>query len=193
MSDAEWKKFKDAVLKAKSYGFFEDLSQTHANVEEYAHNNPRFLPWHRMFLLYFEKILQFLTKDESLAVPYWDWTIDSDDPSKSPIFHERYWGINECFELNYPTRHCLKRNDNEIDPFYTKYQINRLINKKSTYDEFREALEIVQHAIVHFNVGGSDGDMSMMYSTNDPIFWHHHSFIDYLWHKKQKKKPQEEI
>jgi tyrosinase len=189
MSPEEWGKYKKAVLNLKSHGFFEDLAELHTDMDKYAHNHPRFLPWHRSFLLYFENLLQLVNKDPTLSVPYWDWTIDCEDPSKSVIFNERMWEIKEeiCFELNYPKNHCLKRNSVEIDPFYNKSQVNRLINKKGTYDSFREALELVPHAVVHFNIGGKEGDFSMMWSTNDPIFWHHHSFVDLIWHRKQNK------
>lgn len=187
LTQKEWDYYKKCVLNLKKHRFFEDLSQLHANVDTYAHNHARFLPWHRMFLLYFEKLLQVINNDPTITVPYWDWTIDSEDPGTSIIFTDRYWGIKQCFEVNFPTKHCLKRSEEGIDPFYNKIQINRLINKKMKYEEFREAFELVPHAIVHFGIGGTDGDMSMMYSTNDPIFWHHHSFCDLLWHRKQSK------
>ncbi|KAF7682773.1 Tyrosinase [Astathelohania contejeani] len=187
MTNDEWIKYKNAVMKLREEGVFDELSQIHNTVAAYAHNHPRFLPWHRMFLLYFESMLQFFSNDQSISVPYWDWTIDCEDPSKSIIFDEKYWGGKICFEVGYPEKHCLARNENDIDPFYSMAQINKIINRKMKYDEFRDILELVPHAIVHFNVGGKKGDMAMMYSTNDPIFWHHHSFIDYLWHKKQAK------
>ncbi|KAM0676674.1 hypothetical protein BDAP_002788 [Binucleata daphniae] len=187
LTKEEWDHYKKCVLNLKKHRLFEDLSMLHANVDTYAHNHPRFLPWHRMFLLYFEKLLQVVNNDPMITVPYWDWTLDAEEPNMSIIFTEKYWGINECFEVEFPNKHCLERNDEEIDPLYNKAQINRLINKKMKYDEFREAFELVPHALVHFNIGGKTGDMSMMYSTNDPIFWHHHSFCDLLWHKKQIK------
>lgn len=183
----EWTTYRNGILKLKKHGFFEELADIHVKADKYAHNTPRFLPWHRAFLLYFENLLQIVTNNYDLTVPYWDWTLDCDDPGSSLIFKERFWGLKTCYEMYYPEKHCLKRNDSSIDPFYGKAQINRLINQKMSYDKFRESLELVPHAIVHFNVGGKDGDMSNMFSTNDPIFWHHHSYVDYIWHKKQVK------
>ncbi|TBU06081.1 tyrosinase [Hamiltosporidium magnivora] len=186
MTEKEWMKYKDALLKVYNEGLIEEITKIHVFVDDYAHNNDRFLPWHRMFLLYFESILQFISNDDSLCVPYWDWTLDAENPSDSIIFSEKYLGFNECLKLYFPSEHCLKRKEGIINPFYNKSKINKLLKIKKDYNEFREALEIVPHALVHAFVGGDDGDMSMMYSTNDPIFWHHHSFIDYIWHKKQK-------
>ncbi len=38
----------------------------------WAHNGPAFLPWHRVYMLQFEKELQSVTLDDSITVPYWD-------------------------------------------------------------------------------------------------------------------------
>ena len=42
--------------------------------ERTGHRSPSFLPWHRRFLLGFERALQEV--DASVALPYWDWTAD---------------------------------------------------------------------------------------------------------------------
>ena len=38
------------------------------------HQSPSFLPWHRRYLLDFERRLQAI--DPTVTVPYWNWTID---------------------------------------------------------------------------------------------------------------------
>ncbi|HKG26386.1 MAG TPA: tyrosinase family protein, partial [Thermomicrobiales bacterium] len=40
-----------------------------------AHMAPAFFPWHRQLLLLFEE--QLRTIDPSIALPYWDWTVDN--------------------------------------------------------------------------------------------------------------------
>lgn len=184
LSKAEWKKYKDAFNLFKDKGYLADISKIHLEVDAYAHRNGRFLPWHRMLLLHVESILQMLTKDPTLGIPYWDWTLDADDPGKSIIFDEEHWGISECYLVNYPTPHCLERITKDIEPFYNKKNMERLMSLKVNYDKYRDVLELVPHALVHMNLGG---DMGQMFSTNDPIFWHHHSFIDYIWYQKQVK------
>ncbi|EJW04676.1 hypothetical protein EDEG_01124 [Edhazardia aedis USNM 41457] len=187
LSPEEWQTYKRAFLNLKKHGILDDISEMHTQLNKYAHNTPLFFPWHRALLIHFETLLKEINHNQDLSVPYWDWTLDYLDPLKSKIFSEDYWNLDpsKCFELEYPNNHCLKRAE-DIDPFYNKEQINRLLNKKSKYDEFREYMELVPHAVVHFNVGGKEGDMSFMHSPNDPIFWHHHSYCDYLWFKKQK-------
>ncbi|EPR77993.1 Tyrosinase [Spraguea lophii 42_110] len=77
-----------------------------------------------------------------------------------------------------------------MDSFYSLSQLKNFLKKNLSYSKFREMLETVPHAIIHMNVGGKDGDMATLYSCTDPIFWHHHSFIDYLWSLKKDLKGQ---
>ena len=48
------------------------------------HGSWFFLPWHRMYLAAFEKIIQFHLEDESWALPYW-YAIDPDSPKKAAL------------------------------------------------------------------------------------------------------------
>jgi hypothetical protein len=65
-----------------------------------AHNGPAFFPWHREFILRFEKDLQAadlaLGKDGTITLPYWDWTRDNDpsDTKKAAgrLFHDDFMG-----------------------------------------------------------------------------------------------------
>src|SRR5439155_15790815 len=45
-----------------------------------AHRDPGFFPWHRFFVAQFERDLQSadvaLGKDDTITVPFWDWTFD---------------------------------------------------------------------------------------------------------------------
>lgn len=179
MSDTEWYKYKETFLKAKSQGFLDEISALHVDLSDYCHYSQRFLPWHRMLLLYFEEILQAIAV-EDITIPYWDWSRDGANSRSGFIFSEKYWGC-EYYNVEYPAPHLLKRN-REIDTFYSATHIKRLLKKKMNYDDFSNVLEIVPHAIVHLNIGG---DMEELYSPNDPLFWHHHSYVDYLWDQKK--------
>jgi tyrosinase len=54
-----------------------------------AHMGPAFLPWHRQFLLLYEKALNQATPGKNITVPYWDFT----DPSSfSVIFADDLMG-----------------------------------------------------------------------------------------------------
>ena len=41
------------------------------------HGNWWFLPWHRAYLYYFERLIQDAIGDPTFALPYWDWTDSS--------------------------------------------------------------------------------------------------------------------
>jgi tyrosinase len=60
----------------------------HNDAMNAAHRGSAFFPWHRVFILLFEKDMQAADKalgnDGELGLPYWDWTRDrSSDPSLS--------------------------------------------------------------------------------------------------------------
>ncbi len=48
------------------------------------HGSWFFLPWHRMYLAAFERIVQHTLEDETWALPYW-YSIDPDDPGKAAV------------------------------------------------------------------------------------------------------------
>ena len=97
--------FIKAVLKLKANGEYDTYVIWHAKAMRHmlkrgeeqtrrnaAHYSPVFLPWHRQFLYEFERDLQDAVQDESLAVPYWDWTEDASDPKNSPIWNNEFMG-----------------------------------------------------------------------------------------------------
>jgi tyrosinase len=45
-----------------------------------AHSGPAFLPWHRLMLVLLELQLQRVLGDNTVALPYWDWAADGDQP-----------------------------------------------------------------------------------------------------------------
>ncbi len=65
-----------------------------ANYRNGAHRGPAFLPWHREFLMQLEQDLRSI--DSSIAIPYWDWTVDATlvDPSLAPIWNDDFMGGN---------------------------------------------------------------------------------------------------
>ncbi|GAA2256794.1 tyrosinase [Streptomyces ruber] len=82
LTRAERRRFVGAVLALKRRGEYDEFVRTH--VDHYvadgetglrtAHMAPSFLPWHRRYLLEFEAALRRV--DDSVTVPYWDWTRD---------------------------------------------------------------------------------------------------------------------
>jgi tyrosinase len=48
-----------------------------------SHTNWFLLPWHRAYLLYFERICQKLSGNPQFAIPYWNWT---NNPAVPDVF-----------------------------------------------------------------------------------------------------------
>lgn len=90
--------------------------------------------------------------------------------------------------VSYPRKHCVVRNYRRASfgTFYGRRTIDRLItDDKMSWGRFAEMFETSPHGIVHTQVGGPGGDLSDMASPNDPLFWIHHSMVDYVWMERQ--------
>ncbi|KAH9385724.1 tyrosinase [Nematocida major] len=187
LTQKEWKAYREAVELLRKSGYLEPLARVHFTVRGYAHNSLEFLPWHRLFLLYYEYLLRAVSGQDDITVPYWNWALDADNPSESPMLDSAHWGLTRCFLVHEPVTHCLQRTRNrKIDPFYNEEEIDRIVRKKNSFYDFTIELELIPHALVHLNLGGEYGDMSYMQSTNDPLFWHHHSYVEYIWEQRMR-------
>lgn len=82
LTATERRRFVEALLEVKRRGEYDEFVRLH--IEHFvgdgdrglraAHMTPSFLPWHRRFLLDMENALRSV--DDSVTVPYWDWTRD---------------------------------------------------------------------------------------------------------------------
>ncbi|KAI0060028.1 Di-copper centre-containing protein [Artomyces pyxidatus] len=116
------------------HSLYDDFAYTHDALDETAHENAYFLPWHRWFVHLFEESLRQKC-GYSGPIPYWDWTLDADDLFASPIFdpdlHHGLGQDGDCvssdctirdgalsrqFTLAFPVPHMLRRNMSLGDP-----------------------------------------------------------------------------
>ncbi|KAI0060046.1 Di-copper centre-containing protein [Artomyces pyxidatus] len=110
------------------HSLYDDFAYTHDALEDTAHENAYFLPWHRWFLHLFEDSLRQKC-GYSGPIPYWDWTLDAEDLLASPLFDpDINHGLGrdgdcvsaDCaiqdgalfrgFTLAFPIPHTLRRN-----------------------------------------------------------------------------------
>jgi len=169
------------------------------------HGSWFFLPWHRMYLLAFELIIQDALGDDEWALPYW-YSVDPDDADKSvlpPAFRDdsknlhtdnRSAAINAGAAL--PVELVPAIGDAlAADIYSTPDGTSAFGGGERSAPSFSGdevgLLEDVPHGAVHVLVGNdfdADGNllragwMGSFYTAGlDPVFWLHHSNIDRLW------------
>ncbi|KAH8691329.1 hypothetical protein BGW36DRAFT_305206, partial [Talaromyces proteolyticus] len=185
---------------------YDDFVYSHLAVADHTHNTPLSMPWHRLYTQKYEHVLRNECGYYD-SLPYWDWTLDSTNPSISPVWSNEYGlGGNGSLPDNciidgplahmkpqYPTPHCLKRNfgiKNMYGINYTTSIVEDLITTATTYHDFRLRLERGPHRFVHIGIGG---EMAEFWSSNDPIFFLHHAQIDRLWWRWQRQAENGQI
>jgi hypothetical protein len=155
------------------------------------HGTPWFFTWHRLYLYYFEQVLQKAANDPNLRLPYWDYTDPANLAMPAPYTSATYFdaqGHIEANALNEPRRTpgWNPPGGNMLDA--TATNINDPLKDKIFFDTttatgFQSAIEGNVHGYVHCTVVPCPGpDMGAVgYSANDPIFWAHHANIDRMW------------
>ena len=211
---------KTALEKAIISGEYAKLATFHSqymwDIHSFIRANQRFLPWHRVYLVKFEEMLNKVMKQEenedySIAVPYWDWVVDQDIPKMfqtDPIFSPSFdvdiylWrdaGVPPILTTfnNFKVKR-FPRTDPEVE-LPTQEEMD-LIKRETEYPRFSLFLEGSPHNTVHMWVGGINpnpdpnnpfdytGAMGDAHvSPCDPLFYLHHANIDRIWAGWQKK------
>ncbi|RJL35897.1 tyrosinase family protein [Bailinhaonella thermotolerans] len=220
LTAAERTAFVAAVkkLKAKTtgrnYDWFVNTHMTYfgtVNGHNYAHWSSSFLPWHRKFLLEFEKGLQAF--DSTVTLPYWNWVNEqsltgppfTDDfmggngrdgsgpVTTGPFAGEANWRIN----VSPSTAKSLYRAIGRSGSLPTAADVQTILDvgtydvapwTSASNDGMRNRLEgglsPSPHGRVHVWVGGH---MAQTDSPNDPLFFLHHCNIDRIWSRWQNR------
>ena len=142
----------------------------------------RFLPWHRAYLIAFERELRKI--DPRLSVPYWDWHEDGG----RLVGFANLFGLSTGRELG--TRPNEENDPNRARrPWFVGENTYDVLMQYDDYYIFSRELEFGPHGAGHNWIGG---DMAnVMISPNDPVFWFHHAQVDRIWAKWQQINPNE--
>ncbi len=156
------------------------------------HGSWWFLPWHRMYLWFFERAIQKLSGDMTFALPFWDYT----DPTQRqiPSMYRTPTTGNVLFisqrnaTLNAGGQLPASAVNTSIAFGFTNFtgptgtsasfgsqQLNAPNHSASPHGR----LETTPHDSVHIAIGGLMGSFGT--AARDPIFWAHHANIDRLW------------
>lgn len=179
------------------------------NLEIQVHDSWLFLPYHRCYLYFFEKILGKLIDDPTFAMPFWNWDASGGmrlpalyaDP-RSPLYdrlrdanHQPPTMVDLDFngtDSNISDRQQLSQN---LTIMYRQMVSNSRTARLffgSPYragdepDPGRGSIENIPHGPVHVWTGDRRQpnleNMGNFYSAaRDPMFYAHHSNIDRMW------------
>jgi hypothetical protein len=175
LSLAERRIFVAALRHVKSTGLVDDFAAMHnSHFDHGIHRTSHFLPWHREFILRFERALQ--GHDASISLPYWDST--SDRSPGDPIWGDDFLGP---FDDEWRLRRKLT-----VPPDLPTRDMVEANQRRVNYTRFWGELENPIHNWPHIWVGGV---MGSGYSPGDPAFFLHHCWVDFLWARWQTNNP----
>ena len=147
-----------------------------------------FLPWHRMFVYYHERIVRRVSGRQDFTLPYWDYT--SDDPAKRGVVPVQFRSPDDpVFGVLYrPDRTELAntgqpiQSNNRGDPMKIGGPMGKANYEMVGSDSgFCRSINSSIHGSIHVLVGDRLGMGTVPYSAGDPLFWVHHSNIDRMW------------
>ena len=157
-----------------------------------------FLPWHRMYVYYFEEIIRAVSGVKEFTLPYWNYSaagpthgvIPPEFTKKTdPLFGSLYIdnrnkGVNMGQAIDKGQPPGTLNTDVLAECFYQP--------SDGVHEGFCMRLDGGLHGRVHVLVGDPKNMGSVPWAANDPIFWLHHCNIDRLWaswNKAGRKNP----
>ncbi len=179
---AERQAFTNAVNQLRANGGYDTYVNQHQGAMGHGHGGPAFFPWHREYVLRFERDLQAI--DPSVSVPYWDWTEANLNAAgtESLIWRADFMGGPGQAGSGAVTTGPfagwgLIRNSFNIFGFPGTGGTIATFMSSPDYATFRRIEG--PHGSAHVWVGGFIGNASI--APRDPLFWLIHSNVDRLW------------
>jgi tyrosinase len=144
------------------------------------HGNWYFLPWHRAYLLYFERLCREFSGMQSFALPYWNWSTDPSIPAAfwgagNPLLDTtRTVGATDELSAEFVGGEVMEEILSEPDFFLFASGKSSSQRGPASYGR----LEATPHNNVHGFIGGN---MLTYLSPLDPVFWAHHNMVERCW------------
>lgn len=154
-----------------------------------------FLPWHRMYVFYFERIVRSLSGDPKFTLPYWNYSTNDQakhgvippefrkpsDPVYGKLYVEgRNGGANAGVNAGRPIDRGQPANLLGLSALAEcEYDPRR--GARGFCAEIDGGMRAGIHGFVHGLVGDRFNMGDVPWAAKDPIFWLHHCNIDRLW------------
>lgn len=105
-----------APPELRLFGDDPDFTPDEDVFEQCPHGNWFFLPWHRAYLHYFERILRWASQDPDLTLPYWDYS-SQDQRTIPPAFQRPILPDGSYNPLYLPGRVAVPDGDSNLQLF----------------------------------------------------------------------------
>jgi len=190
MTDYEKNELVDAFYELRNVGpnsdLFEDLAVFHGdyfNFDNTADPTRRdlhfnlpdesereiFLAWHRRQMFEMEQAVQTINPKISLAF----WNSPNDQDLNAPLWDENFVG-------GFNTNWTLNRRLGNDGPMPTPTELSSLYDISNFFQFSNEMERRNVHRGAHVWTGGA---MPTPLSPRDPIFYFHHTFVDFIWYQ----------
>lgn len=189
LDDQERIRITEALNQLRTNGRIDHYDTIHAAAWFAAHMGPAFMPWHREYLRRFEHDLQNAVNDDTLGLPYWDWTSTNlDRNGDSLIWRDDLLGGPGDVTDGAFRDWGLRRGNFVATSSPGDNGVSDAMDDK-LYRQFRPSLEGQPHGGAHVWVGGLLGDPAT--AAKDPIFYMLHANVDRLWAHWQTDRRRE--
>ena len=156
------------------------------------HGSWYFLPWHRMYLYYQEKLLRDAVGSPTFALPYWNYSDAANRQIPLP-YRQPANAANSLFvSQRNPSMNAGGQLPASAVTFSAAYALTNFSSVAGSGQSFggqrsgpghslgpHSVLESTPHDAVHVDVGGWMASFNT--AARDPVFWLHHCNIDRLW------------
>jgi len=179
---------------------YEEMVYVHNQMVNDIHGSDIFLPWHRYYMY---MLRSFMSSECGFNGPYpwWKETNNVGNYGASDIFSANWFGAlpqadgNNGFCItngvfaglqNPISRTCVARGERRDMSASSSISNEDYVNGLGSYPDFRAMLEGLNHAYGHLAIGPTMSSQAQ--SPADPIFWLHHSYVDWTWKRWQNQQ-----
>jgi len=144
-----------------------------------------FLPWHRMFVYFFESIIRKASGKPEFSLPYWNYSVSGTNHGVIPPQFTQ--SSDPTYKWLYKSNRNPGVNTGTAIDAGSPGDLDLTALKEATYQQngaaqgFNMALDFGLHGNVHVDTGDFTNMGDIHWAAGDPIFWMHHCNIDRLW------------